>query len=75
MVSQVIHQPWLILCLVPFQAHWLYVIGVIFFIFNMCLFATISILLFMRFRIRPGSFIHSFTDQFEALFIPAAVST
>lgn len=62
------------LCLVPFQAQWLYVIGIIFFFFNMCLFATISVLLLMRFRLRPGSFIHSFTDQVEALFIPASVS-
>lgn len=63
------------LYLVPFQAQWLYIIGVIFFIFNMCLFTTISVLLFMKFRLRPGSFIQSFTDQFEALFIPASVST
>ncbi|ROV97704.1 hypothetical protein VMCG_07365 [Cytospora schulzeri] len=62
-----------VLASIPFQAQWLYVIGVIFFIFNMCLFATISILLLMRFRLRPGSFIHSFTDQFEALFIPASL--
>lgn len=59
---------------VPFQAQWLYVVGVIFLIFNMCLFATLSILLLIRFRLRPGSFIHSFTDQIEALFIPASVS-
>lgn len=40
----------------------------------MCLFVTIVVLLLVKFHLRPGSFRESFTDQFEALFIPAAVS-
>ncbi|KUI67603.1 Malic acid transport protein [Cytospora mali] len=61
-----------VLASIPFQAQWLYIVGVIFCIFNMCLFVTNSVLLLMRFYLRPGSFRHSFTDQFEALFIPAS---
>ncbi|KUI60623.1 Malic acid transport protein [Cytospora mali] len=62
-----------VLASIPFEAQWLYIVGVIFCIFNMCLFVTNSILLLIRFRLRPGSFRHSFTDQFEALFIPASL--
>ncbi|ROW17340.1 hypothetical protein VPNG_01051 [Cytospora leucostoma] len=62
-----------VLASIPFKAQWVYIIGVIFFIFNMCLFATIGIFLLMKFRLRPGSFRRSFTDQFEALFIPASL--
>lgn len=59
---------------VPFRARWLDNIGLVFFFFNLCLFMTNAILLTMRFNLRPGSFRQSFTDQFESLFIPAAVS-
>lgn len=61
-------------CLVPFRAEWLDAIGLVFFFFNICLFVTNVTLLVMRFNLRPGSFRQSFTDQFESLFIPAAVS-
>lgn len=59
---------------VPYRAQWLEIVGLTFFLFNICLFITNSILLAMRFRLRPGSFRHSFTDQVESLFIPASVS-
>lgn len=62
-------------CLVPFRSQWLYIVGVIFFVFNICLFIMNTALLLARFRLRPGSFRHSFTDKFESLFIPASVST
>lgn len=62
-----------VLATVPFRSQWLYIIGVIFFIFNICLFLINTALLLMRFHLRPGSFRHSFTDKFESLFIPASL--
>lgn len=40
----------------------------------MLLFLTNCILISVRFYLRPGSFMHSFTDQVESLFAPAFVS-
>lgn len=60
--------------LVPFRARWLDDVGLIFFFFNISLFVTNTFLLVARFRLRPGSFRHSFVDQVESLFIPAFVS-
>lgn len=41
---------------------------------NMALFVTNCVLITVRFRLRPGSFTASFTDQVESLFINAFVS-
>lgn len=41
---------------------------------NMALFVMNCVLIAIRFRLRPGSFIGSFTDQVESLFINAFVS-
>ncbi|KAK0705298.1 voltage-dependent anion channel [Lasiosphaeris hirsuta] len=57
----------------PYRSRWLTVIGLAFFFFNICLFVMNCILLTLRFRFRPGSFMQSFTDQFESLFISAFV--
>jgi hypothetical protein len=35
---------------------------------------TICVMIGFRFHYRPGSFISTFTDQVESLFIPATVS-
>ena len=59
---------------VPFKAEWLTVVGLMFFFFNIMLFITNCVLISLRFYWRPGSFIASFTDQVESLFIPAFVS-
>jgi tellurite resistance protein TehA-like permease len=59
---------------VPYESDWLYYIGLVFFFFNLCLFVTNCILITVRFRLVPGSFVQSFLDQTESLFIPAVVS-
>ncbi|RYP65017.1 hypothetical protein DL771_008514 [Monosporascus sp. 5C6A] len=70
-IANVIHSIW-----VAYEAAWLYYIGLVFFLFNMSLFIMNCVLITMRFRMVPGSFTHSFTDQVESLFIPAVfVST
>ncbi|KAK3946091.1 malic acid transport protein [Diplogelasinospora grovesii] len=56
---------------VPYKSEWLNIIGIIFFIFNICLFVMNCILISLRFYWRPGSFMYAFTDQLESLFIPA----
>ncbi|KAI1337261.1 voltage-dependent anion channel-domain-containing protein [Xylariaceae sp. FL0016] len=56
-----------------YDAAWLWYIGVMFFILNLCLFTTNCILISMRFAMVPGSFMHSFLDQMESLFIPSFV--
>ncbi|KAI1506736.1 voltage-dependent anion channel [Biscogniauxia marginata] len=56
-----------------YQADWLWCIGLIFFILNISLFVLNCILITMRFAMVPGSFMHSFLDQVESLFIPAVV--
>ena len=48
--------------------------GVFFCLLNITLFVLNCILLCSRFILRPGTFISSFTDQFESLFIPSFVS-
>ncbi|KAL6860313.1 hypothetical protein ACO1O0_004340 [Amphichorda felina] len=55
----------------PFQARWLTGIGLFFFMLNLCLFLLNCVMISIRFRLHPGSFTHSFTDQVESLFIPA----
>lgn len=59
---------------VPFRSDWLYYIGLVFFLFNLCLFLANCICITLRFRMVPGSLTHSFNDQTESLFIPAVVS-
>ncbi|KAM0286047.1 hypothetical protein ACHAQH_001055 [Verticillium albo-atrum] len=54
-----------------YRSAWLDGVGIAFFIFNMVLFVTNCGLLLTRFRLRPGSFMNSFTDQMESLFIPS----
>lgn len=60
---------------VSFKAPWITGIGTFFFFLNMLLFLNNCILITLRFYLRPGSFMHSFTDQVESLFAPAFVST
>ncbi|KAK7417128.1 hypothetical protein QQX98_004731 [Neonectria punicea] len=50
---------------------WIHGIGVFFLLLNIILFLANCVLISIRFRLRPGSFTRSFTDQFESLFIPA----
>ncbi|CAJ2511965.1 Uu.00g075900.m01.CDS01 [Anthostomella pinea] len=56
-----------------YKAEWLWYIGLVFFILNLVLFVMSCILIAMRFAMVPGSFMHSFLDQMESLFIPAVV--
>lgn len=58
---------------IPFRSDWLYYIGLVFFLFNLCLFLVNCICITLRFRMVPGSFTHSFNDQTESLFIPAVM--
>ncbi|KAI1088719.1 voltage-dependent anion channel-domain-containing protein [Rostrohypoxylon terebratum] len=67
-VANVLYSIW-----VPYQADWLWYIGLIFFLFNICLFVMNCVLITMRFIMVPGSFMHSFLDQTESLFIPSVV--
>ncbi|KAK8086587.1 c4-dicarboxylate transporter [Apiospora phragmitis] len=66
-VSNVLHT-------LPYDAKWLYYIGLVFMIINICFFVANCALAIMRFSFSPGAFIHSFTDQMECLFIPAVVA-
>jgi tellurite resistance protein TehA-like permease len=54
-------------------APWLRGIGLFFFFLNIVLFIMNCVLICTRFHLRPGSFINSFTDQIESLFISASV--
>ncbi|TGJ84248.1 hypothetical protein E0Z10_g4530 [Xylaria hypoxylon] len=56
-----------------YEATWLEYIGVVFFLLNLVLFILNCILITMRFIMVPGSFMHSFLDAIESLFIPAVV--
>ncbi|KAI3340235.1 voltage-dependent anion channel-domain-containing protein [Ustulina deusta] len=56
-----------------YEARWLEDIGVVFFLLNLVLFILNCILITMRFIMVPGSFMHSFLDEIESLFIPAIV--
>ncbi|KAI1402001.1 voltage-dependent anion channel-domain-containing protein [Hypoxylon fuscum] len=67
-IANVLHSIW-----TPYRADWLWCIGLIFFLFNLCLFVMNCVLITMRFVMVPGSFVHSFLDQTESLFIPAVV--
>ncbi|KAI1135867.1 voltage-dependent anion channel-domain-containing protein [Hypoxylon sp. FL0543] len=67
-VANVLHSIW-----TPYRADWLWYIGLVFFLFNICLFIMNCVLITMRFVMVPGSFMHSFLDQMESLFIPAVV--
>ncbi|KAF4984669.1 hypothetical protein FZEAL_185 [Fusarium zealandicum] len=58
---------------VKYDATWIYGIGVFFVLLNILLFLLNCVLICIRFRLRPGSFTNSFTDQAESLFIPAFV--
>jgi tellurite resistance protein TehA-like permease len=57
----------------PYRSRVLTGFGLAFFIFNLFLFAMNCVLIITRFRIRPGSFVNSFTEQFESLFISASI--
>ncbi|KAI0384761.1 voltage-dependent anion channel-domain-containing protein [Hypomontagnella monticulosa] len=67
-VANVLHAIWN-----TYRADWIWYIGICFFLFNLCLFVMNCILITMRFIMVPGSFMHSFLDQMESLFIPAVV--
>ncbi|KAJ2895501.1 hypothetical protein MKZ38_006404 [Zalerion maritima] len=58
---------------IPYRSEWLRVSGVCFYLFNLLLFITNCVLITMRFWMRKGSFVGSFTDQVESLFIPSFV--
>jgi tellurite resistance protein TehA-like permease len=64
----------LTLGVVPYKSQWLTGVGLAFFFLNICLFVMNCVLISLRFYWRPGTFIESFTDQFESLFISAIVS-
>ncbi|KAL2185170.1 C4-dicarboxylate transporter/malic acid transport protein [Thermothelomyces heterothallicus CBS 203.75] len=49
------------------RSQWLTGIGLGFFFLNLCLFVMNCILISLRFYLRPGSLVDSFTDQFESL--------
>ncbi|KAF5000003.1 hypothetical protein FGRMN_2084 [Fusarium graminum] len=55
------------------ESPWIHGIGLFFFMLNLVLFLTNCILICTRFHLRPGSFVNSFTDQVESLFISASV--
>ncbi|KAI0180692.1 voltage-dependent anion channel-domain-containing protein [Hypoxylon sp. FL1284] len=67
-IANVLHSIW-----TPYRAEWLWYIGLVFFLFNLCLFIMNCVLITMRFIMVPGSFMSSFLDQMESLFIPAVV--
>ncbi|KAI1798976.1 voltage-dependent anion channel-domain-containing protein [Daldinia bambusicola] len=68
-VANVLHSVW-----TPYRADWLWYIGLIFFFVNLCLFIMNCVLITMRFVMVPGSFLQSFRDQMESLFIPAVLT-
>lgn len=59
---------------VPYRSRWLEIIGVIVFLFNICLFLMNCVLTILRFKYNPSAFKASFRDQSESLFFPATVS-
>ncbi|KAH9896262.1 voltage-dependent anion channel-domain-containing protein [Xylariomycetidae sp. FL2044] len=65
-IANVLHSIWN-----QYGASWIWYIGLVFFLFNICLFVMNCVLITMRFIMVPGSFMHSFLDQMESLFIPA----
>jgi tellurite resistance protein TehA-like permease len=58
---------------VPLRPNWVATLGLIFYILNISLFILNCILITIRFHLRPGSFLQSFTDQFESLFVPSVI--
>ncbi|KAI1281695.1 voltage-dependent anion channel-domain-containing protein [Xylaria sp. FL0933] len=56
-----------------YEIRWPEYIGLVFFLLNLVLFILNCILITMRFIMVPGSFMHSFLDEIESLFIPALV--
>ncbi|KAK4189957.1 putative transporter [Podospora australis] len=58
---------------IPYNSDWLSGIGLAFFFLNICLFITNCVLISLRFHWRPGSFVDSFTEQFESLFISSII--
>jgi len=58
---------------IPYRSNWLWTLGVIVFIFNICLFLTNCVLIALRFRWNRGAFKASFVSQSESLFIPSCV--
>ncbi|KAI0517265.1 voltage-dependent anion channel-domain-containing protein [Xylaria bambusicola] len=56
-----------------YKLKWLEDIGVAFFLLNLVLFIMNCVLITMRFVMVPGSFMHSFLDDVESLFIPSVV--
>jgi hypothetical protein len=62
------------ICEVPYRSDWLTGVGTAFFLLNIVIFLINSTLITIRFRLRSGAFVNSFTDQVESLFIPAFVS-
>ncbi|KAI0007008.1 voltage-dependent anion channel-domain-containing protein [Xylariaceae sp. FL0662B] len=67
-IANVLHSIW-----DSYRSHWIWYIGLVFFLFNICLFVMNCVLIAMRFAMVPGAFMHSFLDQMESLFIPAIV--
>ena len=59
---------------VPYHRQWLTAVGTAFFLFNIALFLANCTLLILRFCLCPGSFVKSFKDQVESLFIASFVS-
>ncbi|KAK0674642.1 putative transporter [Cercophora samala] len=58
---------------IPYESRWLTGIGLAFYFLNICLFILNCVLISLRFHWRPGSFVESFTDQMESLFISALI--
>ncbi|KAM7212019.1 voltage-dependent anion channel domain containing protein [Rhypophila decipiens] len=56
---------------IPFSPDWLDGLGLAFFMLNLVLFVMNCIFITLRFHWNPGSFLNSFFDQVESLFIPA----
>ncbi|KAI1368895.1 voltage-dependent anion channel-domain-containing protein [Xylaria arbuscula] len=56
-----------------YALRWLEDIGVLFFLLNLVLFILNCVCITMRFIMVPGSFMHSFLDDIESLFIPSIV--
>jgi len=58
---------------VPYRFPGLYTIGLIVFLFNICLFLFNVVMITLRFRLYPNSFWHSLKHPSESLFVPASV--
>ncbi|KAH7040221.1 voltage-dependent anion channel-domain-containing protein [Microdochium trichocladiopsis] len=67
-IANALHAIW-----TGYQTNWLYYIGLAYFLLNLTLFVMNCVLISLRFAFVSGSFINSFRDQFESLFIPAVV--